>query len=131
MRHIRNTRGFTLVELLIVIIIIAVLAAVVVPKFANSSIRSKEASLRADLKTVRNAINLFHADTGSYPFALADLTVDTAPPKGKLKDGNDKNIVPGDFRGPYIEQIKNNPVSGAAYNYSISSPTVGNVRSAA
>ena len=127
MRHIRNTKGFTLVELLIVIIIIAVLAAVVVPKFANSGIRSKEAALRSDLKVMRNAIDLFKSDTGSYPAALADLTTETAPANGKDKDGNNKAITAADFKGPYMEAIKKDPVSNGNYTYSTTSPNVGKV----
>ncbi|MCX6341865.1 MAG: prepilin-type N-terminal cleavage/methylation domain-containing protein, partial [Fimbriimonadales bacterium] len=72
---LRNIKkGFTLVELLIVIIIIAVLAAIAIPKFSSSSQRSKESSLRANLKLVRNAIDLFRADTGAFPASLAGLT---------------------------------------------------------
>ena len=127
MRHIRKTRGFTLVELLIVIIIIAVLAAVVVPKFANSGTRSKEAALRADLKVMRNAIDLFKSDTGSWPAALADLTTETAPANGKDKDGNNKAIVASDFKGPYMESVKKDPISGGNFTYSVTSPNVGKV----
>src|SRR5688572_8658695 len=93
-----DRRGFTLVELLVVIIIIAVLAAVVVPRFASSSTRSRESGLRSDLKTLRDAIKLFHADTTVYPAALIDLTAAAAPAKGKQEDGSDKAIVPSDFR---------------------------------
>lgn len=123
----KNTRGFTLVELLIVIIIIAVLAAVVVPKFANSGIRSKEAALRSDLKVMRNAIDLFRSDTGVFPAALVDLTVETAPASGKQKDGTNKAIVGTDFKGPYMEAVKTDPVSGGNYTYSVTSPTVGKI----
>ncbi|MCL6624610.1 MAG: prepilin-type N-terminal cleavage/methylation domain-containing protein, partial [Fimbriimonadales bacterium] len=60
-------KGFTLVELLIVIIIIAILAAIVVPKFADSGLRSKEAALKSNLKLLRNAVELFKADTAACP----------------------------------------------------------------
>ena len=75
-------RGFTLVELLVVIAVLAVLAAIVLPKFVDSSRRSKEAALRSDLKLYRNAITLFHSDCGYYPKQLDDLAATSAPAKG-------------------------------------------------
>jgi type II secretion system protein G len=127
MKDLTRNRAFTLVELLIVIIIIAVLAAVVVPKFANSGIRSKEAALRSDLKVMRNAVDLFKSDTGAFPAALADLAAASAPAKGKDKDGVDKTITSTDWKGPYMEEIKKDPVSGGNYTYSTTSPNVGKV----
>ena len=58
--------GFTLMELLIVIIVIAVLAAIALPRFINSGLRSKEASLKGDLKIYRNATQLFLNDTEAF-----------------------------------------------------------------
>jgi len=127
----RKTGGFTLVELLIVIIIIAVLAAIAIPKFANSSTRSKEAALKADLKLYRNAVELFRSDCGAYPAAMSDLTLTTAPATGKDSSGNNYAINGPDYRGPYIERLENDPISGNAFNYSTTSPTVGKVTSSA
>jgi general secretion pathway protein G len=62
MNRRRNSRarfGFTLVELLIVIVILAVLAAIAIPKFMDSGTRSKESSLKSNLKLVRTALELF------------------------------------------------------------------------
>jgi type II secretion system protein G len=123
--------GFTLVELLIVIIIIAVLAAIAIPKFANSSTRSKEAALKADLRMYRNAIDLFRTDTGAYPASLADLSATSAPANGKDSAGAAKTITAADWKGPYVQTIEDDPVSGAAFTYSTTSPTVGDVRSSA
>ncbi len=131
-RHLQNKRGaFTLVELLIVIIIIAVLAAIAIPKFANQSQRSKETALRAELSLVRNAIELFKNDCGSYPGALDDLAGASAPANGKDSAGNNKAITPGDYKGPYLNRVNVDPVSGAAFTYSVTSPTVGKVTSSA
>ena len=58
-RAISPRSGFTLVELLIVIIVIAVLAAIAILKFVNSSARSKEASLHADLRSCGTPSNFF------------------------------------------------------------------------
>lgn len=131
--RIRRDRsgGFTLVELLVVIVVLAVLAAIVLPKFVDSSRRSKEAALRSDLKLYRNAISLFHTDCDSYPAALSDLAVTSAPATGKDSAGNDKAIVAANWHGPYVQAVENDPVSGAAFTYSTTNPTVGKVTSSA
>ncbi len=123
LQHFR--KGFTLVELLIVIIIIAVLAAIAIPKFANSSTRGKESSLKANLKLYRNAVELFKNDTGSYPATLTDLTATSAPANGKDSAGSSKAITPADWKGPYLNMQELDSVSGAAFTYSTTSPTVG------
>ena len=120
-------KGFTLVELLIVIIIIAVLAAIAIPKFANSSTRGKESSLKANLKLYRNAVELFKNDTGAYPAALTDLTATTAPASGKDSAGSSTSITSTDWKGPYLNMQEVDSVSGTAFTYSTTSPTVGQV----
>ena len=124
-------RGFTLVELLIVIVILAVLAAIAIPRFMDSGTRSKEASLKGDLKLLRNAIELFHNDTGAWPSATSDLTVTTAPSAGKDNAGAAKTILAADYKGPYMQAVPTDPVSGTAFTYSTTSPTVGKVTSSA
>jgi general secretion pathway protein G len=123
--------AFTLVELLIVIIIIAVLAAIAIPKFANSGMRGKESALRADLKMYRNAIDLFKTDTGAYPSTLADLAATSAPAKGKDSAGNDYSITASDWKGPYVQSITTDPIAGTNYTYSVTSPNVGKITSSA
>jgi general secretion pathway protein G len=124
-------RGFTLVELLIVIVIIAVLAAIALPRFMDSGQRSKEASLKANLKLIRNGLELFKNDTGAWPATLNDLTVTTAPASGKDNAGAAKTISAPDFKGPYIRSIPNDPIANAAFTYSVTSPSVGSVTSSA
>lgn len=127
----RLRKGFTLVELLIVIIIIAVLAAIAIPKFVNSGLRSKEAALKSDLKLVRNAIELFRNDTSYYPKQLADLAATTAPASGYDATATSKSITATDFKGPYLATIPTDTVSGSAFTYSTTSGSVGAVTSSA
>jgi general secretion pathway protein G len=127
----RGDKGFTLVELLVVIVVLAVLAAIVLPKFVDSSRRSKESALKSDLKLYRNAVTLFYTDTGAYPAALSDLAATSAPASGKDSGGNDKTITSGDWHGPYVQAIESDPVSSSAFNYSTTSPNVGKVTSSA
>lgn len=124
----RSKLGFTLVELLVVIVVLAVLAAIVLPKFMNSSVRSREAALRTDLKLMRNAVSLFQADIGKYPLTLADLA-QTDKTKVKASDGG--VVSAADWHGPYIEAVASDPVSGNAFSYDaatgkVSSSAAGN-----
>ena len=127
----RKNKAFSLVELLIVIIIIAVLAAVAIPRFANSTNRSKESALKADLKLYRNAIELFKADTGVYPATVADLAATSAPANGVDSSGTSTAITAADWKGPYLNSLENDPVSGNSFTYSTTSGSVGKVTSSA
>ena len=66
-------RGFTLIELLVVMAIIALLLSIATPRYFNSVEKTKEAVLRQDLSTMRDAIDKYYGDTGSYPDNLNDL----------------------------------------------------------
>lgn len=66
-------RGFTLIELAIVMAMIALLLTFALPRYFDGLERAKEAALRQDLKTMRDAIEQFHADRGIYPEVLEDL----------------------------------------------------------
>lgn len=66
-------RGFTLIELTIVMAIIALLLTFALPRYFEGLDRAREAALRQDLKTMREAIEQFHADQGAYPENLEDL----------------------------------------------------------
>jgi general secretion pathway protein G len=66
-------RGFTLIELMIVISIILTLIAIAVPMYQQSVIRAKEAVLRQDLKTMRDQIDNYTMDKEKAPQSLQDL----------------------------------------------------------
>lgn len=69
----RPPRGFTLVELLIVMSVIGILAAISVPSYKRSLIRAREAVLLEDLYQMRRATDAFYADNARYPESLDDL----------------------------------------------------------
>lgn len=68
-----KARGFTLIELMVVMTIIAILLTLVAPRYFNHVDRAKEAALKQTLATTRDAIDKFHADTSTYPENLDQL----------------------------------------------------------
>jgi general secretion pathway protein G len=73
---VTRERGFTLVELLIVISLISILAAMGLVQYRNSVMSSKEAVLRTDLFRMRDAIDQYFADKQKYPSGLDSLVTD-------------------------------------------------------
>jgi general secretion pathway protein G len=69
----RRSRGFTLLELMIVMFIISILLAIAVPNFTNSVKRSREAVLRQNLFTLRDLISQYTLDKQKAPQSLDDL----------------------------------------------------------
>ena len=70
-RLLRN--GFTLIELLVVMAIISLLLSIAAPRYFKSVDKSKEAVLRENLITTRQAIEKYFGDNGKYPEVLDDL----------------------------------------------------------
>ena len=66
-------RGFTLIELIVVMTIVALLVTIATPRYFAHLDRSKEAVLRADLAVMREAIDKFLGDHGHYPTSLQEL----------------------------------------------------------
>ncbi|MDH3998753.1 MAG: type II secretion system GspH family protein [Desulfuromonadales bacterium] len=69
----RGRRGFTLIEILIVMTIIGILASIAVPSYKRSLIKANEAVLKEDLYQMRMAIDAYFADHLRYPDSLNDL----------------------------------------------------------
>lgn len=69
----RSTKGFTLIEMLVVMAVIALLLTIALPKYFGSLDRSKEVSLRQNLSVMRDAIDKYYGDRGQYPDRLEEL----------------------------------------------------------
>jgi general secretion pathway protein G len=66
-------KGFTLVEIIIVLTLIGILVAIIVPIYRNSVVRAREAVLKENLFHIRDAISKYYYDKQKYPTALDDL----------------------------------------------------------
>lgn len=72
-RQAARTRGFTLVEMLVVMAIIGLLLSIVAPRYIGTLERSKETMVKQDLAVMREAISNFHHDLNRYPESLEEM----------------------------------------------------------
>ena len=72
----RRDRGFTLIELMIVMSLVVILASISLTLYGNSVTRAKEATLKEDLFRMRDAIDQYYADKNRYPSSLEELVSD-------------------------------------------------------
>jgi prepilin-type N-terminal cleavage/methylation domain-containing protein len=68
-----QSRGFTLIELVVVMTIVVLLASIAAPRYFHSVELARENALRTTLKVIRSAIDQFAADKGRYPDSLQEL----------------------------------------------------------
>jgi type II secretion system protein G len=69
----RTRRGFTLIELLVVLAILALLLTIAAPRYLGGVDKAKEATLRSDLRIMREAIDQYYGDHERYPGNLEEL----------------------------------------------------------
>jgi prepilin-type N-terminal cleavage/methylation domain-containing protein len=70
---VRNTKGFTLIELLIVVVIIGILAAIAIPKFANTKEKAYVAAMKSDLRNLVTAEESYFADNVTYTTSTTNM----------------------------------------------------------
>lgn len=92
-------RGFTLIELLVVMAIIATMLSIAAPRYFRASDDAREAALKADLRSMREAIDHYYGDRGIYPETLAELVTRR-----------------------YLRAIPVDPISGSAETWKLLSP---------
>ena len=103
----KQRKGFTLIEILLVMAILAILAAVVVPKFTKRSQQAKETAAKTDIANLEVALDSFEIDTGRYP-------TNTEGIKALIQEPiNTKD----DWKGPYLKRGVPQDPWGNEYNY--------------
>ena len=92
-RPLRSPRGFTLVELLLVLVILGTLAAIVIPKFSGRTEQAREAAARTDIANISSALNAYEVDVGSYPRGKDGLLALIEEPRDAVG-----------WHGPYLQK---------------------------
>jgi general secretion pathway protein G len=109
-----SKRGFTLVEILIVVIILGILAAIVIPQFTNASTEARNSNVRSQLQTLRSQIELYKLQHKDVPPALVSGSWAPFLQYSDI-DGNcqaTKDQAAGFIYGPYMNSAPVNPLSG-------------------
>ena len=75
---IKNRKGFTLIELVVVIAILGILAGLAIPRFMDATASARGARIVADMRTIDSAVLMYNAKTGNLPVDIAALTTDDA-----------------------------------------------------
>jgi general secretion pathway protein G len=120
----KKGKGFTLVELLVVVAILAILAAALLPKFLGYTDKAREAQIMADLSTMKSVVEIYAADEGAgdYPSItnvsaiLVGKGIDWAEADGEVGDG-----IVDPYGNSYVYAIKGEPGS-ADQHFIIASP---------
>ncbi|MEK6726302.1 MAG: type II secretion system major pseudopilin GspG [Deltaproteobacteria bacterium] len=104
---VHGSRGFTLIEVMVVVVILGILAAIIVPRIMGRPEEAKRTKAAVDIKGVEQALNLYKLDNGMYPNTEQGLEAlvnkpETAPVPNKWKEGGYLSKVPLDPWGrPY------------------------------
>jgi len=96
----RASRGFTLLELMVVIVIIGVLAALIAPRVLENVDKAKITAAQADISSLMNALKMYKLDNGRYPSSDQGLQALVAKPTS--------GSIPGNWRS-YLDKLPDDP----------------------
>ncbi len=100
----RKHKGFTLVEILIVVVILGILAAIVIPQFSDASTQSKLSSSQSSLQSLRSQISLYKIQHNDIAPEL-----DTFKTQMEGKTDADGTANAAGLYGPYVQKVPMNP----------------------
>ncbi len=105
----QTAKGFSLIEVLVVVVIISILAAVVVPRIMDEPDRARVVRAEQDIRALVTALNLYRLDNSSYPSTQQGLKALVERPQGEPQPSNWK-------AGGYLDQLPLDPW-GREYQY--------------
>lgn len=105
-RQPTRTRGFTLLELLVVLVVLGLLASLVAPKYFKQIGKSEAKTARAQIEGLTKAIDLYRLDTGKFPSSDQGLAVLLSKPANEPK-----------WNGPYLQKAVPQDPWGRPYAY--------------
>lgn len=111
----RRTRGFTLIEIMVVVVIIALLSAFIIPKVMDQVERARVAKVKGDIQALETALTMFKLDTARYPTTDMGLVALVKKPDDSFRNWKD---------GGYLQKVSKDPW-GNDYHYVYPGPKGG------
>jgi general secretion pathway protein G len=116
MKNSKSKKGFTLIEIMLVIVIIGIIAGIAIPKLTGSVGKASNTAARMSLKGIESAVQAYEMDNLRLPDSLDDLT--------KQKDGNGPYLKPSDLIDPWSQKFNYSKGGshGVGFDLSTTSP---------